>query len=218
MKFYTLLRLANVLTISRILMVPLFMVSFRLKWPLTALVVFAAASLTDFFDGRIARKRGVTGFGKFMDPLADKLIVGAALICLTRFEEGNITEGLIPGWMVLTIIGRELVVTLLRVAFIANQGTVVPASKWGKYKTSSQMIVIVISLILLVIYDERSTWFAWLDVSFESIIHKQGLIYFMMYLPLVLTVVSGLEFVYNNRKALYELMRTTDSYDPADDI
>ncbi len=215
MNFYTLLRLANVLTISRILMVPLFMFSFRLKWPLVALIVFAAASLTDFFDGRIARKRGVTGFGKFMDPLADKLIVGAALICLTRFE--GVEGGLIPGWMVLTIIGRELVVTLLRVAFIANQGNVVPASKWGKYKTSSQMIVIVISLILLVIY-YKSTWFAWLDFSFEFVIHKQGPIYFMMYLPLVLTVVSGLEFVYNNRKALYELMRSTDSYDPADDI
>ena len=216
MNFYTLLRLANVLTISRILMVPLFMVSFRRQWPLLALVVFAVASLTDFFDGRIARKRGVTGFGKFMDPLADKLIVGAALICLTRFKE--VDGGLIPGWMVLTIIGRELVVTLLRVAFIANQGNVVAASKWGKYKTSSQMVVIVVSLILLVIYAQRSTWFSWLDVSFESIIHKQGPIYFMMYLPLVLTVVSGLEFVYNNRKALYELMRSTDSYDPADDI
>ena len=211
MNFYTLLRLANVLTISRILMVPLFMLSFRYDWYFLALVVFAVASLTDFFDGRIARKRGVTGFGKFMDPLADKLIVGAALICL-------LTEGLIPGWMVLTIIGRELVVTLLRVAFIANQGNVVAASKWGKYKTSSQMVVIVISLILLVIYAQRSTWFAWLDVGFESIVHRQGPIYFMMYLPLVLTVVSGLEFVYNNRKALYELMRSTDSYDPADDI
>lgn len=215
MNFYVLLRLANCLTISRILMVPLFMLSFRYHrlFPLpaliSALVVFVVASITDYLDGQIARKRGITSFGKFMDPLADKLLVGAALICFTRFE-----KGLIPGWMVLTIIGREFVVTVLRIAFMATQGAVVSASKWGKYKTSSQMSVIVISLILLVVYEYATAS----GESVEWLIRPLGPIYFMMYIPLTLTVISGLEFLYKNRKAFYDLMRSMDSYDPADDI
>jgi CDP-diacylglycerol--glycerol-3-phosphate 3-phosphatidyltransferase len=138
-----------------------------------------------------------------MDPLADKLLVGAALICLTRFQ-----GGLIPGWMVLVIIGRELVVTTLRVVFVGRYGTVVPASKWGKYKTSSQMTVILIGLVLLVGYEYRESF----NMNMDFVIQGQGPIYFMMYLPLILTVISGLEFLYNNRKALYELMRSPDSY------
>jgi CDP-diacylglycerol---glycerol-3-phosphate 3-phosphatidyltransferase len=209
MDISTVLRLANCLTISRIFMVPFFMLSFRYERMVPALVVFVVASLTDFFDGRIARKRGITSFGKFMDPLADKLLVGAALICLTRFK-----GGLIPGWMVMVIIGRELVVTLLRVAFIRAHGTVVSASIWGKYKTSSQMTVITISLVLLVLHENQ----AQLGRDLGFIIQPQGPIYYMMYLPLILTVVSGLEFLYNNRKALHDLTRSIDSYDPTDDI
>ena len=197
------MRLANYLTISRIVMVPLLMLSFRYQRLHAALIIFVASSLTDFFDGRIARRQGTTSFGKFMDPLADKLLVGAALICLTRFG-----EGLVPGWMVVTIIGREFVVTGLRIAFIATHGTVVASAKWGKYKTSSQMVVITISLALLVIYE-----FGGLSVlSADLIVHQFGPIYFMMYIPLILTVVSGLEFLYNNRKAMYDLMRSVDMY------
>jgi CDP-diacylglycerol--glycerol-3-phosphate 3-phosphatidyltransferase len=204
MNISSLMRLANYLTIARILMVPPFMLSFRYHRLLPGLVVFGVAAITDFFDGRIARRQGITSFGKFMDPLADKLLVGAALICLTRFE-----GGLIPGWMVLTIIGREFVVTGLRVVFIATYGAVVSASRWGKYKTASQMTIIIISLVLLVVHEYRKS----VDLSnIDFIVHPYGPIYWMMYLPLVLTVVSGLEFVYNNRKALYELMRSADSY------
>ena len=150
MNIYSLMRLANYLTILRILLIPLFMLSFRYQRMLPALIIFCVASVTDYLDGRIARRQGITSFGKFMDPLADKLLVGAALICLTRFK-----GGLIPGWMVLTMIGREFVVTTLRVVFVGRYGTVVAASKWGKYKTSSQMAVIVISLVLLVVYEYR---------------------------------------------------------------
>ena len=203
MNIHNLMRLANYLTISRIVMVPLLMLSFRYQRLLAALIIFVVSSLTDFFDGRIARKQGTTSFGKFIDPLADKLLVGAALICLTRFG-----EGLIPGWMVVTIIGREFVVTGLRIAFIATHGTVVASAKWGKYKTSSQMIVITISLALLVVYE-----FGGLSVlPADFIVRPFGPIYFMMYLPLVFTVVSGLEFLYNNRKAMYDLMRSVDIY------
>jgi CDP-diacylglycerol--glycerol-3-phosphate 3-phosphatidyltransferase len=198
MNLYNLMRLANYLTMARILLIPFFMLSFRYERMLPGLVIFCAASITDFLDGRIARKQGVTSFGKFMDPLADKLLVGAALICLTRFK-----GGLIPGWMVLVIIGREFVVTALRLVIVGRYGHVIAASKWGKYKTSSQMIVILISLILLVGYQYR---------GLDFVVQPYGPVYFMMYLPLVLTVASGLEFVYHNRKAFYEMMRSPASY------
>ena len=96
-----------------------------------------------------------------MDPLADKLLVAAALICLTRFqgfEGGLVVEGgLVPAWMVVTIIGRELIVTGLRVVFVTADGQIVSANRWGKYKTLSQLSVISISLALLAFWDD-SEW------------------------------------------------------------
>ena len=168
----------------------------------SALTIFAIAALTDHFDGKIARIQGVTGFGKFMDPLADKLLIGAALICLTFFQ--GIGGGLIPMWMVVVIIGREVFVTLLRIVFIAKDGRVVSANQWGKYKMTSQLIVIVIGLVLLAIQNEQTATF---------VLKARGPIYFMMYLPLVLTVGSGVEFLLNNRKALSALIFST-GYDP----
>ena len=203
MDFNNVMRLANYLTIARILLIPFFMLSFRYEHMLPALVIFCVASLTDYLDGVIARRQGTTSFGKFMDPLADKLLVGAALICLTRFK-----GGLIPGWMVLIIMGREVVITTLRFVFVGRYGTVVAASKWGKYKTSSQMIVIITSLVLIVCQEYSHL----LNIDMDFIIQLPGPIYFMMYLPLVLTLISGLEFLYNNRKGIYELMRSPDTY------
>jgi len=162
-----------------------------------ALIIFAVAALTDHFDGKIARKQGVTGFGKFMDPLADKLLVVAVLICFTLFE--RVEGGLIPTWMVLIIIGREFIVTGLRVVFIAKCGHVVAANRWGKYKTSSQLAVIIISLVLLAFQSELNTVF---------IIQKHGPIFLMMYLRLVLTVASGTEFLIRNRKVLFGFIQT----------
>ena len=167
-----------------------------------ALAIFALAALTDHFDGRVARIQGVTGFGKFMDPLADKLLIGAALICLVLFK--HMDGGLIPVWMVVIIIGREVLVTLLRIIFIAKYGQVVSASQWGKYKMTSQLIVIAIGLVLLAFQNEQATAF---------IAQTRGPIYFMMYLPLALTVGSGVEFLVNNRKALSALILST-GYDP----
>ena len=169
-----------------------------------ALAIFILAALTDHFDGRIARIQGVTSFGKFMDPLADKLLIGAALICLALFK--HIDKGLIPMWMVIIILGREVLVTLLRIVFIAKYGQVVSASQWGKYKMTSQLVVIAIGLLLLVLAfrNEQTT---------EFILQARGPIYFMMYLPLALTVASGVEFLVNNRKALSALILST-GYDP----
>jgi CDP-diacylglycerol--glycerol-3-phosphate 3-phosphatidyltransferase len=137
-----------------------------------------------------------------MDPLADKLLIGAALICLTFFE--GIGGGLIPMWMVVVIMGREVLVTFLRIVFIAKYGQVVSASQWGKYKMTSQLIVIAIGLVLLAVQNEQTATF---------VLKTRGPIYFMMYLPLVLTIGSGVEFLVNNRKALSALIFST-GYDP----
>ena len=200
MNFGTLLRLANLLTILRLLLILPFIYCFQSDMMGTALAIFAVAAVTDHLDGKIARKQGVTGFGKFMDPLADKLLIGAALICLALFK--HVESGLIPIWMVFIIIGREVVVTCLRVVFIAKYGEIVSANQWGKYKMTSQLIVIVIGLILLAFQDYLNA---------ALIVQSRGPIYFMMYIPLVLTVGSGLEFLVNNRKPLFALVHATRS-------
>ncbi|MCG9132810.1 CDP-alcohol phosphatidyltransferase family protein [Candidatus Poribacteria bacterium] len=202
MDFGTLFRLANLLTILRLFLIPPFIFCFQADMMVSALAIFAIAAVTDNIDGRIARRQGVTGFGTFMDPLADKLLIGAALICLTLFK--HVDGGLIPIWMILIIIGREVIVTLLRIIFIAKYGQVVSASQWGKYKMTSQLVVVIAGLALLAFQNEQVTAF---------IERRYGPIYFMMYLPLVLTVGSGVEFLVNNRKALSALILST-RYDP----
>ena len=159
---------------------------------LPAAIIFGLAALTDYFDGIIARKQGVTSFGSFMDSIVDKILVGTALISFYLFQHENLDNGvrLIPIWIVLVIMGRETIVTALRILCVAKHGEVISANRWGKYKTTSQVIVITISLVLLVFFENS-----------QYVVQPHGPIYFMMYLPLVLTVASGLEFVYGNRKA-----------------
>ena len=202
MDFGTLFRLANLLTILRLFLIPPFIFCFQADMMVPALAIFALAALTDNIDGKIARRQGVTSFGKFMDPLADKLLIGAALICLTLFE--GVDGGLIPIWMVVIIMGREVLVTLLRVVFATKYGQVVSASQWGKYKMTSQLIVLIVGLVLLAFQNGWSAAF---------VEQNHGPIYFMMYLPLVLTIGSGVEFLINNRKALSALIFST-RYDP----
>ena len=167
-----------------------------------ALLIFLLAALTDNLDGRIARRQGETNFGKFMDPLADKLLIGTALVCFALFK--HLDGGLIPLWMVIVIMGREVLVTVLRVVFIAKYQRVVSASQWGKYKMTSQLVVIGIGLGLLAFQDTLNAAF---------IVQNHGPLYFLMLLPVILTVASGLEFLVNNRKFLFALIHLT-SYDP----
>lgn len=202
MDFGTLFRLANLLTILRLFLIPPFIFCFQADMMVPALAIFALAALTDNIDGKIARRQGVTSFGKFMDPLADKLLIGAALICLTLFK--GVDGGLIPIWMVVIIMGREVLVTFLRVVFATKYGQVVSASQWGKYKMTSQLIVMIVGLGLLAFQNGWSATF---------VEQNHGPIYFMMYLPLVLTIGSGVEFLVNNRKALSALIFST-RYDP----
>lgn len=189
-------QLANLLTFSRLLLTVPFILCFHRKMIPQAGIIFGIAALTDFFDGKVARKQGVTSFGSFMDSLVDKILIGAALICLYLYKPESLDNdiSLIPIWMVIVILGREVLVTALRILFVAKHGEVISANRWGKYKTTSQVIVIFISLLLLMFQG-----------YLPFVIQQYGPVYIMMYVPLGLTVASGLEFIYGNRKAFTTL-------------
>lgn len=177
------MNLPNKLTILRILLVPFF-VLFLLtnfvpgsKW--IALIIFIVASLTDLADGKIARKYNlVTNFGKFMDPLADKLLVCSAFICLVDLHR-------MPTWIVLVIIAREFIISGFRLV-ASDNGVVIAASYWGKFKTTFQMFA-----IILLIMDLGG------DVVF---IIEQILIY----VALILTLISLVDYVAKNINVLKE--------------
>ncbi len=139
------MNLPNKLTMTRVVLIPVFvalvMMTKAFDWCRFAAVgVFMAACITDFFDGRIARKYDlVTNFGKFMDPLADKLLVCSALICLVHFNR-------IPTWVVLIIVAREFIISGFRLV-ASDRGVVIAASKWGKSKTISQMVTIILLIL-----------------------------------------------------------------------
>jgi len=179
-----LLNLPNILTLSRIAAVPvvvLLLVFESQQNCFWAAFVFTAASITDWLDGYLARKWGiVTILGKFLDPLADKLIVMAALIMLIPLDR-------VPAWAVFVILARELIVSGIR-SIASSEGIVIAASDLGKYKTIFQMIAIV---GLLLHY--RYYWF--FGVQFDFLypsLHNAGI--FVFYISLVLTVWSGVDY------------------------
>lgn len=140
------MNLPNKLTILRVIMIPFFVLALlydggenqTLRY--AAAAIFIIASLTDMLDGKIARKYNlVTNFGKFMDPLADKLLVCSALICLVELKE-------LPAWMVIVIISREFIISGFRLV-ASDNGVVIAASYWGKFKTTFQMIAVVLLII-----------------------------------------------------------------------
>lgn len=140
------MNLANKLTVVRVVLIPLFLLALYLIdgdiGLYIGVVVFVVASLTDLLDGHIARSRNlITDFGKFMDPLADKLLVSAALIYMTE-------AGMIPAYITIIIISREFVVSGLRLV-AASKGLVLAASFWGKLKTATTMIMIIVVLLPL---------------------------------------------------------------------
>ena len=130
------------------------------KW--TALAIFILAALTDLVDGKLARKyQLVTNFGKFMDPLADKLLVCSALICLVSLER-------IPAWVVIIIIAREFVISGIRL-IAADDGVVIAASKWGKFKTTFQMIMVGFMIGNLPIFDLVTATLMWIALALTLI-------------------------------------------------
>lgn len=178
------MNLANKLTLSRIIMIPFF-VFFLLKGTpfdmMIAGIIFIVASLTDFLDGYIARSRNlVTNFGKFMDPLADKLLVMSAFIGLVELQ-------IVPSWIVIAILAREFVVSIFR-AIAAADGIVIAASKIAKYKTTTQMIAIIL--------------LCFGNFPFESFNIPMDQIF--LYLCAILTILSGVDYILKNKDVLRE--------------
>ena len=174
------MNLPNKLTLLRICLIPVFvilMLSQVSNFFLISCIIFIIASITDFLDGKIARKYNlVTDFGKFMDPLADKLLVLSALICMIEYD-------LVAGWMVIIIVARELTVSILR-AIAADNGKVIAASGGGKIKTTSQMIAIILLLI-------RANY------SNSQIVFVGTI---AMYIATIFTLYSGIDYLYKNRE------------------
>ena len=190
------MNLANKITITRILLIPIFLICISIKHipygTTIATLIFIIAALTDSLDGYIARSRKqVTNLGKFMDPLADKLLVTTALIVLVGFK-------MIPGWITIIIISRELAVTGLR-AIAAAEGRVIAASNWGKAKTVTQIIAIVFALINL-------------DRGYTALVSLTNLPTFDKFvslmtnttiaIALIITIISGVDYFIKNKDAI----------------
>ena len=177
------MNLPNKLTVLRVIMVPFFVV-FMLIPSLggaankyIALALFCIASFTDFLDGHLARKNNlVTNFGKFMDPLADKLLVCSALICLSSL-------GKLATWIVLVIIAREFIISGFRLV-ASDNGIVIAASYWGKFKTVSHMTMI----IMLILDFQNPVYFILTQI--------------VVWVGLALTVISLADYVWKNKQVL----------------
>lgn len=176
------MNLPNKLTILRVFMIPFF-VFFILtdyagtasKW--IALTIFIVASLTDLLDGKIARKYNlVTNFGKFMDPLADKLLVCAAMICLVEMRK-------LSAWMVIIIISREFIISGFRL-IAADNGIVIAASYWGKFKTTFQMVMICLLIA---------------DIEAITLLTQ-----IVVWIALILTIISLVDYLVKNKSVMKE--------------
>lgn len=171
------MNLANKITLVRLFLIPVFVIIFMISGRdmNIAAIVFIIASLTDAVDGHIARSRNmITNFGKFTDPLVDKVLTMAAFLVLVE-------DNTIPAWPVIIIISRELIITGFR-TLAADSGITIAASMWGKAKTTSQMI----SLVMLLL-------------NVPSL-NKAGI--FVFYIAVILTVVSGADYIVKNKKVL----------------
>ena len=173
----------NKLTVACMILVPFLVVFLLTGWGGEAnrwicLAIFVAASVTDWFDGHLARKYNlITNFGKFMDPLADKLLVCSAMICMIEVDK-------LPAWVVIIIIGREFIISGFRL-IAAENGIVIAANYWGKFKTVSQMIMI----ILLILHIDTIPAFVILEQIF-------------IWISLALTVISLMTYFWQNKSVL----------------
>lgn len=175
------MNLPNKLTIFRVILIPFFVLFLLVditaydKW--IALAIFIIASFTDFLDGHIARKYHlVTNFGKFMDPLADKLLVCSALICLIELDR-------IPSWIVIVIIAREFIISGFRLV-ASDNGVVIAASYWGKFKTTFQIVMICLMIA---------------DLPQLTIVTQA-----VMWVALALTVISLADYLIKNKRVMQD--------------
>ncbi len=178
------MNLPNKLTVFRVVLIPFFVAALLvnpedISMRIMADAIFIVASLTDMLDGKIARKYNlVTNFGKFMDPLADKLLVSAAMICLVELSE-------IPAWVVIVIISREFIISGFRL-IASDNGIVIAASYWGKFKTVFQMLMVIVLIVS----------------PASPILAGMGQV--LMWIALILTIVSLADYVMKNKDVLKE--------------
>ncbi len=193
------MNLPNQLTVLRIIMIPIFILVLVLpidlgtltvgttqleNTHLIAAILFAAASITDWLDGKIARSRGlVTNFGKFADPLADKMLVMTAFIMLVELDKA-------PGWVVSIIVCRELAVTGLRLLLVEQSGEVMSAAWPGKIKTATQMVAIIFLFL-------NNIPFSMIGLPIDQI---------MLYLCLIFTIYSGVDYFIKNTNVFKDSM------------
>ncbi len=171
------MNLPNKLTVLRMIAVPFFIAMYMMGWALPAVILFILASLTDMLDGQIARKHNlVTNFGKIMDPLADKILVYSAFCMMVE-------DGTVPGWMMIVILAREFVVSGMRTV-AASEGIVVAAGMSGKIKTVLQMIAVPLLLML---------------AAFPDVMILYYTAYGFLWASLIMTVVSGVEYIMQNK-------------------
>ncbi len=186
------MNLPNKLTVLRIVLAPLFLVLALWEFPFhygAALIVFITAALTDMFDGKIARARGlITNFGKFLDPLADKMLTTAAFLLFLAKGQMNV-------WALFLVLTREFMVTSVRL-IAAKDGKVIAASYWGKLKTVAQFIAIIYMLTAL----EFATWQNWLSVPAAAFSIPLLIGRILIWISVVLTLIAGVEYVWQNRE------------------
>jgi len=196
------MNLPNKLTTLRVVLALVFLFLLWVKLPynmLAAWFVFIIAAATDVFDGILARRWGtVTDFGKLMDPVADKMIICAAFISFVQLGATHV-----PAWMVVIIISREFVITGLRLLAL-GKGQVLAAGRWGKHKAVSQVVSIVIILTSLALRDVASGLDAGRKFDDFYTAHFSGFVWWLMLVTVILTVGSGLIYLYENRGLFWE--------------
>jgi CDP-diacylglycerol---glycerol-3-phosphate 3-phosphatidyltransferase len=204
------MNLANRLTMARIILVPFLIIFMHINnfWArIAALLIFIAASITDVYDGIIARRlKKITTLGIFLDPLADKLIISAALISFVSLRELNI-----PAWMVVFIISREYIITGLR-SLAAAEKVIISASSAGKFKTTSQIVTIIITMIIMII----NSWFRnyrgispgelteYNGLKFALGLALNNLPFILMFITTILTMISGFSYLVKHKDIFRE--------------
>lgn len=183
------MNLPNKLTVLRLVFIPFYvfflLTDFFKFSTLIAGIIFALASLTDFADGKIARAKNlVTDFGKFADPLADKILVMSAMVCFVKL-------GRLYAWVCIIILAREFAVSGLRL-IVAGKGTVLAASRWGKYKTAFQMFMCVFMTLDMEAFGAQGIFLTVYNIITMA----------LMYVSLILTIISMIDYFYKNRGSI----------------
>ena len=192
------MNLPNQLTTARFFLTVIFVVALSTNWPFhftAGLIVFIVAGVTDYLDGSIARSRNlVTDFGKLMDPLADKIMVAAAFICLVPLHA-------IPPWVAILIIAREFLITGLRL-FAAGKGNILPSERLGKHKTAWQIITVIFFLLLLSLQEWQRA-----DIISSTLLDPQSFLWvygggMILAVTLGLTLTSGCRYLWKHRSLI----------------